>query len=102
MTGSKVNEAYEKAKKCLDQLLSNDQIPFYGYVEIMLQLDTMMAVSNAKWRNKGVYYECSNCNAGYMMSIAEKLLDSDKFNYDSDKFNYCPFCGAKMEVNKDE
>lgn len=41
MTGSKVNEAYDKAKKCLDQLLSNDQIPFYGYVEIMLQLDAM-------------------------------------------------------------
>lgn len=35
------NEAYDKAKKCLDQLLSNDQIPFYGYVEIMLQLDEM-------------------------------------------------------------
>ena len=41
MTGSKANEAYDKAKKCLDQLLSNDQIPFYGYVEIMLQLDAM-------------------------------------------------------------
>lgn len=35
------DEAYDRAKKCLDQLLSNDQIPFYGYVEIMLQLDAM-------------------------------------------------------------
>ena len=46
MTGSKVNEAYDKAKKCLDQLLSNDQIPFYGYVEIMLQLDEMKREMN--------------------------------------------------------
>lgn len=45
MTGSKVNEAYDRAKKCLDQLLSNDQIPFYGYVEIMLQLDAMREMS---------------------------------------------------------
>lgn len=36
-----MNEHYLNAKKCLDQLLANDQIPFYGYVEIMLQLDAM-------------------------------------------------------------
>lgn len=41
MTGTNKEKAYNDAKKCLDQLLSNDQIPFYGYVEIMLCLDEL-------------------------------------------------------------
>ena len=36
-----MNEHYQNAKKCLDQLLANDQISYYGYVELMLQLDAM-------------------------------------------------------------
>ena len=92
MIGTNKENAYNDAKKCLDQLLANDQIPFYGYVEIMLQLDTMMAVSSAKWRDRGLYYECSNCKFGYAKLITES-------NHDLDKFNYCPYCGAKMEVN---
>lgn len=129
MTGSKVNEAYDKAKKCLDQLLSNDQIPFYGYVEIMLQLDAMkreesvIQVSmkdltaeekqhlfkvwknaslniiderpHGKWIQRGIYNECSECKSGYMLSITEKCLDLDVFNY-------CPVCGADMRGNDNE
>ena len=41
MTGTNKENAYQDAKKCLDRLLANNQIPFYGYVEIMLCLDEL-------------------------------------------------------------
>ena len=91
MTGSKVNEAYDRAKKCLDQLLSNDQITFYGYVEIMLQLDVMMADSIGIWIPQTdydgfTYWKCSNCNKKNEMQI----------------FDFCPNCGADMRKGEEE
>ena len=91
MIGTNKENAYNDAKKCLDQLLANDQIPFYGYVEIMLQLDTMMADSYGKWISQTnldgfTYWKCSKCG---------------KKNY-YDITDFCCRCGAKMEVNKDE
>lgn len=41
MIGTNKENAYNDAKKCLDRLLANNQIPFYGYVEIMLCLDEL-------------------------------------------------------------
>lgn len=86
MTGSRMNEAYDKAKKCLDQLLSNDQIPFYGYVEIMLQLDAMKREErpHGEWikyeQFNEIMYYCSNC-------LVTKGQAVNKF---------CACCGADM------
>lgn len=101
MTGSKVNEAYDKAKKCLDQLLSNDQIPFYGYVEIMLQLDVMKREVYGEWlypdadcitgkqRIGKRWKVCSNCKKGYQNNLPWDAI-------------YCPNCGSKNGGKKNE
>ena len=52
-------------------------------------------ILQGEWKNKGLYYECSNCHSGYLMSITEKALDSGRFNY-------CPFCGADMRGEKND
>lgn len=84
MIGTNKEKAYNDAKKCLDQLLANDQIPFYGYVEIMIQLDQLKNYHRmiGRWINdRDVYFTCSICR-----NTCVCLYD------------YCPHCGAKMEV----
>ena len=88
MTGSRMNEAYDKAKKCLDQLLSNDQIPFYGYVEIMLQLDVIK-----KAMNKG---EWNEIQAGMFVCPFCGATPHKQYK------NFCPKCGARMERSDEE
>lgn len=39
-----------------------------------------------RWRQFGVYFECSHCQFGY--------YERDIIN---DHYNYCPCCGALME-----
>ncbi|MCR5059717.1 MAG: hypothetical protein K6A80_01665 [Saccharofermentans sp.] len=84
-----MNEHYQNAKKCLDQLLANDQISYYGYVELMVQLDAMKRenqVPSGKWiYHKGLseHRECSNCKVWLDWSLVRN--------------SYCPNCGAKME-----
>ena len=95
-----MNEHYQNAKKCLDQLLANDQISYYGYVELMVQLDAMKReeqVPTGEWiaredmdyldENKVVHnhFECNKCG------FIHDFLDGHTSQY-----NFCPNCGADM------
>ena len=50
-----------------------------------------------KWIDKGIYYECPFCYAGYMKSICEKTIDLS-----ISKMNFCFNCGADMREADNE
>lgn len=64
----------------------------YEYIERYAQEDR--TPSKARWNPVGIYICCSSCNTLILNRNPSKTA---RLNY-----NYCPYCGAKMDGEKNE